>query len=269
MTKVVTKLENKTLQLHGNGLFSKEEVSVSINKGKDGSGIVFLLGNVKIPALVSNVSNSIRNTVLTSENENICLIEHFLSACSFFNIDDIEVKTNKNELVFGDGSSSHWHEAFLKSDLSKKDNKTYELKKVLFIKDKNKSIAAIPSKNFRVSYFMDWNHPALGKLWVSWQNSDDIKKILLARTFATKEENDFFGVSDKLLTLEKDRFNKKLNEPLEPVYHKILDIVGDLRLSGINPLQINMHVIGFKSGHSLNVQLASKLVKALRATILL
>ena len=261
MTEITTKSGNETLQLHGSGLFSKEEVTVSINKGKKDSGIVFVLNDEKIPALVNNVSNSTRNTVLSSGSESICLVEHFLAACSFLNIDDIEVKTNKNELVFGDGSALHWHDAFLKSNFSSGAENRLELKNVLFLKDKNKEIVAIPHKGFKVSYFMDWNHPALGKLWASWQYGDDIKKILSARTFGTKEENDFFNMSDKLLTLEKDSFNKKLHEPLEPAYHKILDIIGDLRLCGINPLNINMHVIGFKSGHSLNVEMAKELKK--------
>ena len=263
MIDIKTMIENKTLQLHGSGLFSKEEVTVSISKGKKNSGIVFVLNNERIPALVSKVSNSTRNTVLTSGNESICLVEHFLAACSFLNINDIEVETNKNELVFGDGSALHWHNAFLKSDFFSGKEERSELKKTLFIKDKNKTVAAIPYKGFKVSYFMDWNHPALGKLWASWQCDDDLKKVLFARTFGTKEENDFFYMSDKLLTLGKDSFNKKLHEPLEPVYHKILDIVGDLRLCGINPLNINMHVIGFKSGHALNVQLAKELKKTL------
>ncbi len=259
MTDIKTMTENKTLHLHGSGLFSKEEVTVSINKGKKNSGIVFILNNEKIPALVTNVSNSTRNTVLAAGSESICLVEHFLAACSILKIDDVEIKTNKNELIFGDGSALHWHDAFLKSDFSSGEEKRLELKNVLFVKDKNKEIAAIPHKGFKVSYFMDWNHSALGKLWASWQSGDDIKKILLARTFATKEENDFFHMSDKLLTLEKEGFNKKLHEPLEPVYHKLLDIIGDLRLCGINPLNINMHVIGFKSGHALNVELAKEL----------
>ena len=111
---------------------------------------------------------------------------------------------------------------------------------------------------------MDWDHPALGKIWATWEKSYDIEKVLRARTFGRKEENDFFGMSDKLLTLGKSDFNKELYEPLEPVYHKILDIIGDLRLSGVNPLEINMHVIGFKSGHSLNIEMAKILKGALQ-----
>ena len=259
-----TKINNK-IQINGNGLFSKEEVTVSISKLKEGkgTGIFFVINNERIEANVKNVSNSTRNTVLSCGTESICLIEHFLSACSVLGVNNIEVECNKNELVFGDGSALHWYEALKKTDLCNQVSPKYELKEPVFIKNENKEMLAIPSKGFKASYYMDWNHPALGKLWASWSPDEPeaLKKLLRARTFGTKQENDFFGVSDWALTLGENDFNKELHEPLEPVYHKILDIIGDLKLSGINPLEINMHVIGFKSGHELNVEMAEELAK--------
>lgn len=253
----------KEIHLNGNGLFSKEEVIVSIKKVKKGSGITFTLNNEKIPALVNNVSNATRNTVLSKNNESLCLIEHFLSTCSILDIDDIEVQTNRNELIIGDGSAIHWYEAFKNAGYVKRDEinriSTIDLKEPIFIKKGNKEIIAIPHNGFQVSYYMDHPHPALGKLWASYKDSEDPMKIIQARTFASKQENEYFGVSDKLLTLEENKFNKTLHEPLEPVHHKILDIIGDLRLCGINPLKINMHVIGFKTGHEMNVELARRI----------
>ena len=195
--------------------------------------------------------------------ETICLVEHFLAACSVLGVNDIEVTTNKNELIFGDGSAIHWFKAFTNTSFVNDVTKKYHLKETLFVKNGEKFITAIPHDCFKVSYFMDYDHPAIGKLFTTWQPNEcrgevtsPLHCLLRARTFGTKEENDFFGTSDWLLTLEKEHFNKQLHEPLEPVYHKILDIIGDLRLCGINPLEINMHVIGIKSGHTLNVEMA-------------
>ena len=265
----LTKTQNKVTNLHGKGLFSKEEVTVSISKAKEKSGIVFVVvkdGKKEvIPAQIQNVSNVTRNTVLSNDKESVCLIEHFLSACSLLGVNDIEVSTNQNELIIGDGSAVHWQEAFLKAGLCLEVKEKYSLKETIFIKKDKKQIAAIPHSGFKVSYYMDWDHPALGKLFASWEPGDGKDKIIRARTFATKEENDYFGVSDRMLTLGKNGFSGKLYEPLEPLYHKILDIIGDLRLSGINPLEINMHVIGFKSGHELNVEMA----KHVRANLMI
>lgn len=265
MSQIIYK-EDK-LYINGSGLFSKEEVNVSIQKAKPGSGIVFIVENEKIKAHVKNVSNATRNTVLTNETgKTICLIEHFLSACSILDIDDLEIETNKNELVIGDGSAIHWVDAFKKAGFSDKDainrvsTSRIDIKDSILIKKGNKEIIAMPHNGFKVSYSMDHPNPAIGKMWASFEATEDPMKILRARTFGTKEENDFFGVSDRILTLSNTGFNKDLYEPLEPAYHKILDIIGDLRLCGINPLKINMHVIGFKTGHEMNVELCRSLI---------
>ena len=259
MNKLKSEANNSLVQVHGKGLFSKEEVTVSIRKSENVNGIVFVLKDQQIIADVSNVLNVTRNTTLSNGIESICLVEHFLAACSLLGVNNIEVETNTNELVFEDGSALHWKKALIDSKLNNETVEKYDLKEALFVKEGNKEIAAIPHDGFKVSYYLDWSHPALGKLFCSWQKTDDVEKVLRARTFATKEENDFFGVSDRLLTLTENSFNKELYEPLEPCFHKILDIIGDLRLCGINPLEINMHIIGFKSGHALNVQLAKEL----------
>lgn len=251
----------ETIQVHGNGLFSKEEVIIEISKNKRGGGITFKLGNTEIEAIVDNVINTTRNTVLSNNGENICLVEHFLATCSLLNITGILVKTNQPELIFDDGSAIHWFKTFLESDFCTDRDRNlpfekYELSEPIFLKEKEKMLVAIPYKGFKVSYYMDWDHPSIGKIWAAWTKEDSIKKLLRARSFARKEENDYFGLTERLLTLCDEGFNKKLLEPKEPAYHKILDIIGDLRLSGINPLEISMHVIGFKSGHALNVELA-------------
>ncbi len=275
MNKSDFKIQDKAILLNGKGLFSKEEVTVSISKAKEKSGIVFVVNNGKneaITAKVENVTNAIRNTVLSNGKESICLIEHFLAACSLLGVDDVEVSTNQNELIIGDGSAVHWQDIFTKTGLCSDVKEKYDLNETIFLKKDQKQIVAIPHNGFKASYYMDWDHPVLGKLFASWEPKDGAEgevnklRLLRARTFATKEENDYFGVSDRLLTLDKNGFNKKLYESLEPLYHKILDIIGDLRLSGVNPLEINMHVIGFKSGHELNVEMARELSVSLRGT---
>ena len=183
-------------------------MTVSISKASKGTGIVFILNNNKIKADVANVSNAVRNTVLSCGKESICLVEHFLAACSLLGIDDIEVTTSNNELIFGDGSALHWHDAFLKAGFSSAVQEKYGLSKTIFLKGDKKEIGAIPCDGFKVSYFMDWDHPALGKMWASWEQKDGADKLLRARSFAPKEENDFFGASDFLLTLDKNGFNK-------------------------------------------------------------
>lgn len=252
-------INKNQIQINGKGLFSKEEVFVSLNKAESNTGIQFIVKNQKIPANVDYVSNTARNTVLSNNNENLCLIEHFLSACSVLGVDDIEVSTDFNELVFEDGSAAHWQNLFFENDLVRKVNNKYKLKEPILLKKEEKIISAIPHNGFKASYFMDYPNPALGMLFATWERGEDPLKLLRARTFAKKEENDFFGVSGRILSLTESGFDMDLYEENEPAMHKVLDIIGDLRLCGINPLEIDMHVISFKGGHDINVDMAKKL----------
>jgi len=52
----------------------------------------------------------------------------------------------------------------------------------------------------------------------------------------------------------------------ELVRHKVLDLLGDLSLTG---MPIIGHIVAHKSGHSLNVQMASKLLNSPRSWIIL
>lgn len=259
MSKKQYNLLSKTVEIKGKGLLSKDSVSVLVNRGQDEKGIIFVVNETEIPAKLENVSNAIRNTVLSNKGETICLVEHFLAACSLLGVNNIRVKTNKNELVFEDGSALHFKEPLESLGFSTPVFQKFDLKEVIFIKSEDKEILAIPHDGFKVSYLIDYPYDAIGRNWASWEIKDGIHKLLRARTFGLLEENSFFGVENSLLTLTKKGFNKKLHEPFEPLYHKILDIIGDLTLTGFNPLEINMHVIGIKSGHTLNIELAKKL----------
>ena len=252
-------MSENLIQINGSGLFSKGEVSISILKGKANSGITFEVNGSEISADLKNVSNANRNTVLSNGKESICLVEHFLATCSIFSVDDIRVITNCNELVFEDGSAMHWQNLFEENNFSGKIERKYQLSKAIFLKNNDKSIAALPSTVFKVSYLLDYDNSVIGKLFATWTKRDAKEKLTKARTFAKKEENKFFSAQDKLLSFDENGFDKPLNDPLEPAYHKILDIIGDLRLIGINPLEINMHVIGIKSGHAMNIEIAREI----------
>ena len=47
----------------------------------------------------------------------------------------------------------------------------------------------------------------------------------------------------------------ELNYPDELVRHKILDVIGDMRLAGI----VKCHIVAAASGHALNTRLAKKI----------
>jgi UDP-3-O-acyl-N-acetylglucosamine deacetylase len=99
----------------------------------------------------------------------------------------------------------------------------------------------------------------------SWQaGKQSIEEIASARTFASEAENKILGLSGWVLGYTESSFTLPLRHPLEPAQHKALDLIGDMYLAGINPLDIGMQVISNQGGHSLNIELA----RALRQEIL-
>ena len=68
-------------------------------------------------------------------------------------------------------------------------------------------------------------------------------------------------VSELLVFGPKGLIGNKLRRPNEPARHKILDLVGDLALSGVD---IVGHVVAYRSGHPLNVELARAVARRIR-----
>ena len=116
--------------------------------------------------------------------------------------------------------------------------------------------------NFTATYQMDWNHPKIGKQSYTWAlDKEAIEEVANARTFSTEAENQMLGLSGWIVGITETDFTMPLRFPDEPSRHKVLDLIGDLYLSGINPLNFQMQVISNQGGHYLNSVLARELSK--------
>ncbi len=232
------------------------------------NGIVFLKNtNQTIEANVSNVVSTQRNTVLSNGDFSLCLVEHFMAAAALSFIDSLVLELDTDELPFGDGSALFWLDALRDFSQPARDSQI-ELRNEIYIEDPNDSsrnIRAIPSDdNFKMTYCLDMTSikSPIGFQEYSWQSGiDSSSEIAAARTFAAEIENQILGLSGKVLGYTEDSFTMPLRHPLEPAQHKALDLLGDMYLSGINPLDIKMQVISNKGGHSLNIELAKELQK--------
>ncbi len=118
---------------------------------------------------------------------------------------------------------------------------------------------ALPDTKFSVHYMMDWNHPCIGKRWQSWDASQDTSEIAIARTFSTLKEHQLLGLEKDVISLTEDGFTMPLHFEDEPVRHKLLDLVGDLALCGVNPLKIKAKFVSIKGGHEIDVEMAKRL----------
>jgi UDP-3-O-[3-hydroxymyristoyl] N-acetylglucosamine deacetylase len=129
-----------------------------------------------------------------------------------------------------------------------------------------------PHEGFKVTLEIDFDHKKVKEsgqnLSIDFAQKSYLKEISRARTFgymrdvkSMQERNLALGASmDNAIALSDDDV---LNEDgmryeNEFVKHKILDIVGDLYLLGANLIG---HYEGYKTGHLLNDQLLSTILK--------
>jgi UDP-3-O-acyl-N-acetylglucosamine deacetylase len=59
-----------------------------------------------------------------------------------------------------------------------------------------------------------------------------------------------------LVLAEDECIGNELRMPLEPLRHKVLDMLGDMALVGF---RLSAHLVGVKSGHALNRRMALEL----------
>ncbi|MBU6453200.1 MAG: UDP-3-O-acyl-N-acetylglucosamine deacetylase [Cyanobacteria bacterium REEB67] len=254
----------KLASYEGMGLTSKQMVKVELYRAPAGSGITFYLegpaGFLEIPANASSVVNTMRNVVLGSGKTRLCIVEHFLCAASLWGLDDLFVIVDGAEMPLADGSAQLWIDLFQKSGIERRQVPCdITLPHLIEVSKGDRSILAIPDEKFSVTYLMDWKHPKIGQRWQSWNANQDITEICEARTFGMLKDHQMLGLVDDVVSLTEDDFTMPLRHPDEPVRHKLLDLIGDLALVGVNPLRIKARFISIKAGHELDVEMSKKL----------
>ena len=99
----------------------------------------------------------------------------------------------------------------------------------------------------------------------------NLNEITEARTFGYLKDLERFQAAgySKGVTIENtvgltdDSYTTELRSKYEPVKHKILDIIGDLYLTGYNPLKINANILAKEAGHAYHCAIAKDLKQLL------
>jgi UDP-3-O-[3-hydroxymyristoyl] N-acetylglucosamine deacetylase len=258
------KAADKIAEFNAKGLTSKQEIHLELYKAAPGSGITFYCKNendfVVVPARASSVVNTLRNVTVGVGRTRLCIVEHFLCAVSLWGLDDLNVMVDGPEMPLADGSSKLWIELFEKSGIERKPIVCdATLPEVVCVSKGDRSVLAVPDDKFSVTYLMDWKHPKIGQKWQSWDSSRDIRDIYENRTFGMLKDHELLGLTNDVVSLTDEDFTMPLIHPDEPVRHKLLDLIGDLALCGINPLRVKARFISTKAGHELDVEMSRKL----------
>lgn len=270
------------LYFRGIGLHSGKETAVIIKPAEADRGIVFVRKDISPPVIIKagyeNICSTNLRTSIGRNGARISTVEHLMSALWGAGIDNAVVEVYGEEIPALDGSAKIYYEAFLDAGIKElKQNRKYiEILEAIVIKDPENSetlhIAIYPSNDFEILYTMDFNHPFIGsgRFEKKIDSFNFYKEISLARTFGFLKEVQLMkerglalgGSLDNALVLSETGILNKdgLRYKDEFIRHKVLDLIGDLYLSGF---RIKGRVLASKTGHGMNAKLVQKITQSL------
>lgn len=252
----------------------------------------------EVAALAENVSNTARSTTISNETASVSTIEHILSALTGMGVDNAFIDIDNVEVPILDGSAKPYVDAIWKDGFEQQDapRRYVELKETIevFNEEKGSLVRIEPADEFSYEIKVDFNSRVLGVQYAQWTPSVIYaEEIGTCRTFVFFHEIEFLfnnglvkggdvdnaivivehPVTDEqvenlsrlfnlpALEVREDGYlsNLTLRFPNECARHKLLDLIGDLRLCGGF---LKAKVTAEKAGHGINTTAARK-VRAL------
>ena len=252
-----------------------------------------------IDALAENVTNTARSTTV-SHNEAVAVtIEHIMSALTGLGVDNALIELDNIEVPILDGSARPDVEAILQDGLKDQcvPREYIDIPQSLEIRDDRSGswVRIEPAAGPSADITVDFNSKILGIQSAHWdEHVDYAREIGVCRTFVFFHEIEYlfrnnlikggdvdnaivivehpvndeqldaisrlFNMPDLHITDEGYLNNLQLHFPDECGRHKLLDLLGDMRLAGG---YLNARITAYKPGHSIN----TKAAKALRALL--
>ena len=261
----------------GIGLHSGSPVEFTLHPARVDSGIVFA-GHAKgrpieVPARAQAVVATRYATSLGTGDWSVSTVEHLLAALYGMGIDNVRIELDGHEIPIMDGSAASFVFLVRAAGIYEQPavRRVLRVRRPVEVVEGAKRIRIEPSRSFRVSYAVDFAHPAIGRQSIeNLEIADGVfeRKLCRARTFGFLHEVQALwrsglargGSLDNTVVLDERRVlnPEGLRMPDEFVRHKVLDLLGDLALIGM-PLQ--GHVKVERGGHALHQRLIEELLR--------
>ncbi len=265
----------KPVEVIGIGIHKGRPITLRLEPLEADSGILFYRSDqgVEIPLAIANVVDTSRATVIGMDTFTISTIEHFLSAVYAYGIDNIRVSVDSDEIPVMDGSAISFclllDEAGVQ--VQNQPKKVIQIEKCVEVSMGERFARLEPAQSASFTFEIAFPHPAIQRQSYLYHFSRKmfVEEIARARTFgfakdiqSLQSRNLALGASlqnaigldsKKVLNKEGLRFENEF------VRHKILDVMGDMMVTG-------GHIVGkytaFASSHQLNHALTKKLFEA-------
>lgn len=244
-----------------------------------------------VDALAENVSNTARSTTISNGEASVSTIEHILSALTGMGVDNAIIEIDNIEVPILDGSAKPYIDAIWADGFESQEapRRYIEVKETLRITNEKGSVVLIePAEEFSYEIKIDFDSKVLGVQHASWdKNILYPVEIGTCRTFVFFHELEFLfnnglvrggDVDNAIVIVEHPVTEEQINNMSrlfncpalrvrpdgylsnlqlrfsnECARHKLLDLIGDLRLAGGF---LKAKVTAEKAGHGINTTAA-------------
>ena len=266
----------QVIRASGVGLHSGEKVFLALRPAPADSGIVFRRTDLEPPVVIPAQALLVRETMMSSNlvlgDVRVGTVEHIMSALAGLGIDNAMIDVSAPEIPIMDGSAGPFVFLIQAAGIVEQEapKRFARIKRRIEVRDGDKLAAFEPYDGFKVSFTIDFDHPAFREehRWASvdFSTTAFVNEVSRARTFGFLRDIEYLRANNLALGGSMDNaivvddqgvMNEEgLRFEDEFVRHKMLDAIGDLYLFGVGILGAYE---GFKSGHALN----NKLLRAL------
>jgi len=255
----------KELNFRGIGIHSGKIVDLALKPSESGE-IAFRRTDMDgLEILLDPRAAGARNcSYLAAGDCRIQTVEHLLAALSGFGVDSLLIEVGGGEVPILDGSALPFAEALAGTGTRPvgPGKKILNVLKRFAVEAGEASLEVLPDPGFQVSYFIDFDHPAVGKQEIDIKVTEGTFRVGIApaRTFGFLKDVPELqrkglalgGSFANTLILDAEKVvNGPLRFPDEFVRHKVLDLVGDLYLLGC---PVSGRFVARKAGHGLHLQ---------------
>lgn len=262
----------------GIGLHSGLPVHLTLHPARIDTGIVFLRTDgsrtVEIPARADHVSSTQLATTIGRTGVPVGTVEHLLAAIFGLGIDNIRIELDGPEVPVMDGSAAPFVFLLRAAGIfeQRASRRVLRVRRPVEVRDGDRYARIEPGRGFRISYAIDFQHPAIGRQSLpsfELREGSFERELARARTFGFLHEVQALwraglgrgGSLDNTIVLDGERVlnPEGLRMPDEFVRHKTLDLLGDLALLG-RPIEGHVRVV--RGGHALHQKLLQALIHA-------
>ena len=263
-------------EIEGVGFVTGARVRVRFRPAAPHTGLVFRRTDrpaaPAVPARADRVTGTARRTTLGPPEHGVTLVEHLLATLAGLRVDNCEIELDGPEPPGLDGSAAGYVAVLAAAGAATQYARraVWTVTEPVVISSGGATIALHPASGpvLRASYLLDYGsiepiHRQTFTLDVT--PGEFIREVARCRTFVTVAEAEVLrnqGVgrhltpADLIVFGARGPIDNRLRFADEPARHKVLDMIGDLALCGFD---LAGHVVAYRSGHALNVELARKL----------